>query len=390
MIRGTVDLTAQADDAGGVAKVEFFAGGTPVGTATSAPYTVSWDTTAVPDRTLGIDARITDRAGNVTVTTARMVTVANDSPVDTTPPSVVLTSPAPDDVLNGQVTCGAEASDDDAISYVQFAVDAQLVATTSSAPWEVTLDSSTLPDGPATITATAVDRTGERRHVGPRHRHGANLASDVTPPVSTAACGGTACPTTWVASGQSVRLAALDSGSGVDVIRYTTDGSEPTISHGTTYDSPLSIGSSATVRYRGYDRAGNAEEVHTLELQVDTVAPFPGGHHGAGRGSSRHRHRGDHHVRRRRCRRRAREVLDRRVQELGSRTSAPAMALGHPHRRRGFAHPPGRGARCGRQLPQIPRGHRDRDALIEAGPPAAPPRTRDPACRVSATRRVPT
>lgn len=143
-----------------MAKVEFFAGGTPVGTATSAPYTVSWDTTAVPDRTLGIDARITDRAGNVTVTTARMVTVANDSPVDTTPPSVVLTSPAPDDGLNGQVTCGAEASDDDAISYVQFAVDAQLVATTSSAPWEVTLDSSALPNGPATITATAVDRTG--------------------------------------------------------------------------------------------------------------------------------------------------------------------------------------------------------------------------------------
>ena len=52
------------------------------------------------------------------------------------------------------------ASDDDAISYVQFAVDAQLVATTSSAPREVTLDSSALPDGPATITATAVDRTG--------------------------------------------------------------------------------------------------------------------------------------------------------------------------------------------------------------------------------------
>ncbi|GAA1779504.1 chitobiase/beta-hexosaminidase C-terminal domain-containing protein [Nostocoides veronense] len=205
--------------------------------------------------------------------------------------------------------------------------------------------------------------------------------------MSTATCGGTACPTTWVASGQNVRLAALDSGSGVDVIRYTTDGSEPTISHGTTYDSPLSIGSSATVRYRAYDRAGNAEEVHTLELQVDTVAPSRAVITAPVAGATVT---GTTAI--------TTSVADDvgvvRVKfwidgvQVGSRTSAPAMALGHPHRRRGFAHPPGRGARCGRQLPQIPRGHRDRDALIEAGPPAAPPRTRDPACRVSATRRV--
>jgi hypothetical protein len=67
-------LTADAADADGtVAKVEFYAGATLVGTATSAPYTASW--TPVPAGTYTLTAVATDDDGAATISTSATVTV---------------------------------------------------------------------------------------------------------------------------------------------------------------------------------------------------------------------------------------------------------------------------------------------------------------------------
>ena len=71
----------------------------------------------------------------------------------------------------------------------------------------------------------------------------------------------------------SVSLSAVDGGSGLDEIRYTTDGSDPSPINGTVYASAFTISSATTVRFRAYDRLGNKEVVGRQLIQIDSSAP---------------------------------------------------------------------------------------------------------------------
>ena len=98
---------------------------------------------------------------------------------------------------------------------------------------------------------------------------------ETIPPVSTISCAGAACASTYYKTPVSVALAATDNadGSGVKEIRYTTNGSDPTATSGTVYSGPFSVASTATVRYRAFDNAGNAEAVRSQLIRIDTTAP---------------------------------------------------------------------------------------------------------------------
>jgi hypothetical protein len=85
-LKGTVTITANASDLGsGVQKVEFYHSspvGVLMGTDTTAPYSIDWNTTSVTDGNHNIWVAVYDNAGNhqdyLTVTT---VTVDNTAPV---------------------------------------------------------------------------------------------------------------------------------------------------------------------------------------------------------------------------------------------------------------------------------------------------------------------
>jgi Chitobiase/beta-hexosaminidase C-terminal domain len=190
--------------------------GAVVGTATTAPYSVSWDSTTLADQVVSVSARAYDTAGNTSVAVSQMETVANSVPLDTVAPTVSITSPMSAAAVNGSVALTAQGSDDDQV---------------------------------------------------------ANAAADTTTPVSMAACNASAGAPTWYTTAVSVALSATNAGSGLDVVRYTTDGSTPTPTNGTTYSSAFSVPASAIVLYRAYDKAGNAEAINSLPLLVDTVAP---------------------------------------------------------------------------------------------------------------------
>jgi uncharacterized protein (TIGR03118 family) len=84
-LSGTVALTATVQDPIRVAKVEFFVNGsTSIGVATTAPYTVSWDTTAIADGSATLTATATDVDANVGSSPAVSVTVANAAPTAAT------------------------------------------------------------------------------------------------------------------------------------------------------------------------------------------------------------------------------------------------------------------------------------------------------------------
>jgi uncharacterized protein (TIGR03118 family) len=83
-VSGIVALAATASDNVGVASVKFYAGTTLVGTATSAPFTVQWDTTLVANGVVSLTAVAADAAGNTTISSAVSVTVSNAAPAPTT------------------------------------------------------------------------------------------------------------------------------------------------------------------------------------------------------------------------------------------------------------------------------------------------------------------
>jgi hypothetical protein len=97
---------------------------------------------------------------------------------------------------------------------------------------------------------------------------------DTTAPSSSIACDAAACASGYYGAAVSVTLSATDTGgSGLKEIRYTTDGTTPTATTGTVYSGAFALGSTATVKYRAFDNAGNAEAVNSQQIQIDTTAP---------------------------------------------------------------------------------------------------------------------
>ncbi len=84
-LAATVTLSATVQDPIRVARVEFFVNGsTSIGVATTAPYSVQWDTTKVADGQATLTATATDVDNGVGTSAPVTVTVANGAPAATT------------------------------------------------------------------------------------------------------------------------------------------------------------------------------------------------------------------------------------------------------------------------------------------------------------------
>ena len=81
-VSGTVTLSADASDNIGIDHVDFLVNGTVVGTASSAPYTVNWNSTTVLNGVVTVTAHAVDTSSN-SADASINVTIAND----VTPPS---------------------------------------------------------------------------------------------------------------------------------------------------------------------------------------------------------------------------------------------------------------------------------------------------------------
>jgi peptidoglycan/xylan/chitin deacetylase (PgdA/CDA1 family) len=97
-------------------------------------------------------------------------------------------------------------------------------------------------------------------------------SSDTQPPTSSITCNGSSCASGWYSTSVSVGLSATDDDSGVAAIRYTTDGSEPTV-QSSVYTGPFSVASTSTVKFRAWDNAGNVEATNSQLIQIDITAP---------------------------------------------------------------------------------------------------------------------
>lgn len=150
----SLTLTANAADANGsVTKVEFYNGFTLLGTATTAPYSFTWNNVTPGVYTL--TAKATDNEGVVTTSAPATVFVAAPNNVA---PNVSLTSPAASGSFTtpATLTLQAAASDADGSIYkVEFYNGSTLLGTDLTAPYSYTW--SNVTTGTYTLTAKAID-----------------------------------------------------------------------------------------------------------------------------------------------------------------------------------------------------------------------------------------
>ncbi len=97
------------------------------------------------------------------------VNVANvvAPPPDMTPPTVSIASPTGGNV-SGTVTVSANASDNVGVTRVDFYVNGALVGTDNAAPYQYAWNTTTLPNGAATLYAKAFDANVEFGTIGER------------------------------------------------------------------------------------------------------------------------------------------------------------------------------------------------------------------------------
>ena len=134
----------------------FFAQG-PLLPANSGYELMSMTTPAVPAGATNLSVGISLRdVGSVTGDDYYLGD-AGGGATDTTDPGVSLTAPAAGATLTGTATLTADASDNAGVARVEFLVDDQIVGSDTTAPYAYDLNTTTLTDGPHTITARAVD-----------------------------------------------------------------------------------------------------------------------------------------------------------------------------------------------------------------------------------------
>ncbi|MEP7294954.1 MAG: Ig-like domain-containing protein [Burkholderiales bacterium] len=157
-VSGTATVSVNASDNVGVAKVAFYVDGALLGTDTTAPYAIAWNTTGSSNGAHTLLGVATDAAGNAKSASVS-VTVSN-TPPDTKPPTVAITSPANGATVSGTATVSASASDNVAVAKVALYIDGALYATDTTAPYAIAWNTTQSTNGTHALVMTATDTAG--------------------------------------------------------------------------------------------------------------------------------------------------------------------------------------------------------------------------------------
>jgi hypothetical protein len=149
----SVSLAADARDADGtIARVEFFAAGTLIGSSSTAPYTATWSNVAAGSYSLS--ARAIDNRGGAAVSPAVPVTVAGNAP-----PTVTLINTGGPYFAPATIVLGANAADGDGtIANVDFYANGVLIGGSAAAPYAMSWED--VAGGTYSVVAVATDNQG--------------------------------------------------------------------------------------------------------------------------------------------------------------------------------------------------------------------------------------
>jgi subtilase family serine protease len=240
----SVEVSATATDNDGVASVQFKLDGVDLGLAdTTAPYSVTWDSTTSTNGSHTLTATALDTLGNVATSITVNVMVDNNASA----PLVGITAPLTGSTVTGSsVAVAATATDSDGIAGVQFKLDGiNLGAEDSATPYEILWDSSTVSNGSHILTATARDSAGNTTTSNPITVTVSNTAPVLLPDlvVTSLSYNNGVFTCTVTNQGTAATTAGLDIGVG-----YLVDGVEQTWGVSSV---PLAAGASVTINTDG-------------------------------------------------------------------------------------------------------------------------------------------
>ena len=279
--------------------------GVQAATPTTTGFQVSWATSVAANST--VDYGTTANYGSSTATNSSMVTshqvavtglsggtlyhfrvrstdasnASASSPDmtfatagDTTPPTVSVTAPAANATISGVTTVSANATDNIGVTSVQFKVDnANTGAAITAAPYNYSLNTSTLSNGNHILTAVASDAAGNAATSAGVAVKVSNASTDTTPPtvsVTAPANGATVSGTVSVTANASDNV-------GVASVQFQVDGanlgsvdiaSPYSVSWNTTTASNASHNLTAIAK----DAAGNTTTSAAVTVTVNNVA----------------------------------------------------------------------------------------------------------------------
>ncbi|MEO8483552.1 MAG: Ig-like domain-containing protein [Acidobacteriota bacterium] len=286
-VTNTVTVTASASDNVGVVGVQFQLDGANLGPeVTSSSYATPWNTTSATNGGHTLRAIARDAAGNRRTSSSRTVNV-NNTTTDTIAPSTAVTAPGSSTTVLGNVTLSATATDNKAVTSVQFTIDGVAAgAPDATAPYSFTWASTTVADGSHTVRAVAKDAAGNQGTSSPVLITVKNAVADTMAPVVlvTSPIGGTK------VGGNVTVIASATDNVGVIGVQFRIDG----ISYGAEdtvapYQITIPAGALPDGSYQlsavARDAAGNkgaSPNVALILSQLVVVVAAPGDLNGDG------------------------------------------------------------------------------------------------------------
>jgi hypothetical protein len=261
-VSGTVTITADADDSFGLRRVEFTVDGVPLGMDDTPPsFQTTWNTAASGPGDHVLVAMALDRAGHRTESAPVTVTVVD------TPPAVSLTAPAFGAMFRANVSMSATASDNIAVSRVEFHVDGVLRATDTTAPYSGLWNTTGAVTGNHAVVAKAFDAVGNETATAPVW-----ITFDNVPPmvaIDDPANGSTVNGTYAVIAAATDELSVARVDFLVDGVQKASDSSAPF-----TFAWPTTSYANGThaLSARATDRAGNTRLSPTATVAVNNSA----------------------------------------------------------------------------------------------------------------------
>lgn len=263
-VSGTVAVTASASDNTGVSKVEFYVNGTLQTTDTAAPYTYSWNTTALANGTYTLTAKAYDAAGNVGQSSSVSVTVTNDI----TAPVTSITSPTGGTTVSGTVSVASSASDNVAVTKVELYVNNVLQATDTASPYSFSWNTTSVVDGSYSISTRAYDAAGNVGQSAAVNVNVKNAVVDtiapvvsITSPTANSTVKGTLCAA--VSASDNVGVTKVEYYVNSSLIKAVT--ASP---FGYCMDTTLVSNGNYSMYVNAYDAAGNVTQSKSVRYKI--------------------------------------------------------------------------------------------------------------------------
>ena len=232
----------------------------------STPYPGNvWKATGYTALAVGthtLKARAVDHRNNVAESATINFTVT--PPSDTTPPVVTSVS---EGGTAGSISLSATASDNVAVTKLEFYVDSQLVNTQFTSSTTVWMDSTLLADGTHTLVVKAYDAAGNVGTSAPVSFTIANSTPDTQAPTVSASVSGT--------SGVITLNVSASDNVGVARVEFLVDGvlkgTDYTLAYSQPMDSTALANGSHTLVAKAYDAAGNVGTSASIPFSISNT-----------------------------------------------------------------------------------------------------------------------